>query len=142
MKRWYKFDKGDGFFQAETPFQYATPEYENMVLGWLHDADKKPICMTTASKFALVPVGRLSLKLVNEYIQIKYPEIELVKGNGYFYVYSDNDTVGLKLAGLYTTSIGVCHLKHASIEKWREMVDYVLMDSDRHESEREPVYPL
>lgn len=142
MKRWFKFDKGDGFFKAEVPFQYEGPEYENMVIGCLYDAKLKNFGMATASKFALVPVGRLSLKLVNEYIQILYPEISLAKDNGYFYIYSDNDAVGLKLAALGSTSISVCHLNHGTIEKWREWVTSALNDSQRNELEREPVYPL
>jgi hypothetical protein len=142
MKRWFKFDKGDGVFKADVPFQYEGPEYENMVIGTLYSDDLKNLGTATASKFALVPVGRLSLKLVNEYIQIKYPEISLAKDNGFFYIYSDNDAVALKLAGLGCTSIGVCHLNHGTIKQWREWVESALNDSQRNELEREPVYPL
>lgn len=142
MQRWFRFDKGDGFFKAEVPFQYAGPKHENLVIGTLYDANKKKIGIDTASKFALVPMGRLSLKLVNEYIQMMYPEICLAKDNGFFYIYSDNNAVALKLATLGSTSIGVCHLNHTTIERWREFVTSALNDSQRNEWEREPVYPL
>lgn len=139
MRRWYTFNNGNkGFFEAKIPFQYI----EDQVIGWLHDENKQSLGMTTIPKHLLVPKGRLTLALVNEYIQILYPEITLAKDNGFFYIYSDNNATALKLAGLYSTSIPVCHLNHASIEKWREMVEYTLRDSERGNWERKPVYPL
>lgn len=140
MKRWYTFNDGNkGYFEAKTPFQYTDGDN---VIGWLHDEEKNSLGMTTIPKHLLVPMGRFSLKLVNEYIQILYPEISLAKDNGYFYIYSDNDAVALKLAALGTTSISVCHLNQGTIEKWREWVQSALNDSQRNQWEREPVYPL
>lgn len=64
----------------------------------------------------------ISLKRLNEKIDKIYPVVFLVKGEGYFYITSDDNEVGLKLAGFYQTSIYVCHLNHQSEEKWIEDV--------------------
>jgi len=84
--------------------------------------------------------SNITLEKVNKYIQSIYPEIELVKGKGYFYVYSDNEEIGLKLSGLYTTSISVCNIRDLNLYLWLERVEYVLNDSYRYIGEREPVY--
>jgi hypothetical protein len=84
---------------------------------------------------------KLTLSKVNKYIQTKYPEIELVKGENYFYVASDNDEIALKLARLFSTSIYVSKLNNVSLDKWLEYVEYVLEDSERSSVDREPVYP-
>lgn len=61
---------------------------------------------------------RLTLAKVNKHIQTKYPLIQLIKGNGYFYIASDDDAMVLKLAALYTTSIPVYAINHLTLGGW------------------------
>jgi len=71
-----------------------------------------------------------TLKQVNKAIQKQIGNVILQKGNGYFYVSSEDDRIGLKLASLYSTSIYVCHLNQQSVEDWikdvRQIVSNVL----------------
>lgn len=80
-----------------------------------------------------------TLKQLNAYIQVKYPLIEVVKGNGYFYVHSQDDEMALKLAGLYTTSISVTSVTRLSLYVWMQRVEYILRDEERMPSERAPI---
>lgn len=59
-----------------------------------------------------------TLKQVNNKIQKVLGDYLLCKGEGYFYVCSDDPNIGLKLAGLETTSIPVCYLKHQTVDQW------------------------
>ena len=63
-----------------------------------------------------------SLKRLNQKIDKIYPGVFLVKGDGYFYVASDDEKMALKIAGLYQSGIYVCHLTHQSEERWIEDV--------------------
>jgi len=63
-----------------------------------------------------------TLKQVNQAIKKEIGNFELRKGNGYFYVISEDPNIGLKLASLFSTSIFVCHLKHQSIYEWMQDV--------------------
>jgi hypothetical protein len=137
MKRWHTIKNNVGYFKAKVPFEYS---YPSMVIGWLYDEKKNCLGMTAIAESRLIPVVNLTLAKVNKYIQQKYPEIELVKGKGYFYVYSKNDAIGLKLAGLFTTTIAVYSLNECTIERWLELVEYVLADSERIAYDRQPVY--
>jgi hypothetical protein len=67
-----------------------------------------------------------TLAMVNKAIQAKYPTIMLVKGEGYFYIASNDDEMGLKIAGLYTSSIPVYSINQLSIEKWVAEVDQLV----------------
>lgn len=59
-----------------------------------------------------------TLKQINKAIQKEVGNVILCKSEGCFFVSSDNDDIGLKLASLETTSIYVCHLNHQSVERW------------------------
>lgn len=83
----------------------------------------------------------LTLKQVNAEIEKNYPGVFLVKGNGYFYLASNDDKIGLALATLYTTSIGLFAIDHLPLDRWMQEVKAVLNDEQRHPSERSPVYP-
>lgn len=83
---------------------------------------------------------KTTIKNVNKTIGKIWPGIELVQGNGYVYVSSDDDALALKLAGLCTTSIPVCRISQMSINQWIDSTRYVLADEDRFEFEREPVF--
>ena len=80
-----------------------------------------------------------SLKSANAHIQTKYPQIFLVRGNGYYWVASNDDNIGLQLAGLYTTIIGTPRITMLTPEQWLEQVEYILADSVRLPTERTPV---
>lgn len=67
-----------------------------------------------------------SLAQVNREIQKRFPEIMLVKGRGYFYIASDDENMGLKLAELYTTSIMVNKLTQQTVEAWVKDVEYLV----------------
>jgi len=71
-----------------------------------------------------------TLNQVNKSIQKQIGNVILQKGDGYFYVSSEDAEIGLKLASLYSTSIYVCHLKQQSLEDWikdvRQIVSNVL----------------
>jgi len=77
---------------------------------------------------------------VNKYIHNKYPDIDLVRGEGYFYITSDDDVVNEKLAGLYTTSIPVFSIRHQTFDTWMNDIENLLLDVNRHEVDRQPVY--
>lgn len=81
---------------------------------------------------------RLTIRILNEAIQEKWPHVKLAKGKGYFYVYSDEADMGLKLAGLYTTSIDVDKINLMSLDRWVSEVEYVLRDKWRSVYEQVP----
>ena len=58
------------------------------------------------------------LKQVNKAIQREVGNYTLVKGEGYFYVTSEDQDKDLKLSSLFTTSIFCCSLNHQSVEEW------------------------
>lgn len=82
---------------------------------------------------------RVTLKNVNAYIQTKYPVIQLIKGNGYFWVYSEDDNIGLQLAGLYTTSIDIPRITMLTEDEWLDKVEWIMTDPMRYLGDRTPV---
>jgi hypothetical protein len=83
----------------------------------------------------------LTLARVNKAIAAKWPGVILFKGEGNFFIYSDNKELDLKIGMLYQTSINVCAINHLSLEQWIESVDYVLQDKHELELSRNPVFP-
>jgi len=71
-----------------------------------------------------------TLKQVNNRIQKKYPTIELIKGEGYFYIISEDDETAEKLASLYSTGIYTFALSHDSLEGWVNEVSELVKDLD------------
>lgn len=71
----------------------------------------------------------LTLKRITKEIQKHWPKVELVRGEGYFYLYSSDEEVGLKLSSLYTTGIYVNLLSHLTLEQWVQEVR-VIMNSN------------
>ena len=84
-------------------------------------------------------IMRITLNNVNKAIGEKWPGVKLFKERDYFYVYSDDDKLGLQIAGLYKTSIEVNKITNASIEDWIRMVGFVLDDMYRPYYDRQPV---
>ena len=56
----------------------------------------------------------LTLNKVNKTLQKYDPEVELVKGNGYFYF------CGGDCSDWYTSSVYVCRLNQLSLDRWIE----------------------
>ncbi len=63
---------------------------------------------------------------VNKAIAAKFPHVFLVRGKGYYYIASNDEATGLKIAGLYTSSIGVFSIKHQTVEAWVKDVETLL----------------
>lgn len=82
----------------------------------------------------------LTLAKVNKAINAKYPGIQLTKGEGYFYLFSDIEAIELKICHLFTSSIYVSAINHLSLDQWLMHVNRVLNDADQLETEREPVF--
>tara|TARA_Y100000389_G_scaffold138948_1_gene136697 strand:- start:4022 stop:4249 length:228 start_codon:yes stop_codon:yes gene_type:complete len=67
-----------------------------------------------------------TLKQVNESIQKEVGNVILCKSEGCFFVTSDDNEVGLKLASLETTSIYICYLNQQSVEEWVKNVKQIV----------------
>lgn len=80
-----------------------------------------------------------TLSQVNKALAAELPGIRLVKGNGYYYVTSNDDNLLEQICGLYTTSIGVCHISQQTVEQWIADVKYILSDSHRFGLDQCPV---
>jgi hypothetical protein len=78
----------------------------------------------------------LTLKRITKEIQKHYPKVELVRGEMYFYLYSEDKETGLKLSSLYSTGIYVNLLSHLTLEQWMQSVDSIMKQEnkpyDRH----------
>lgn len=61
---------------------------------------------------------RVTLTAINSKIQEKYPNVEFVKGNGYFYMKSLNDAGDRLISMLKTTSIMTNRLGVQSVGEW------------------------
>ena len=70
-----------------------------------------------------------SLKKVNSEIQKQIGDFTLIKGRGYFWVWSDNDANADVLGSAYTTSIPVMHLNHQSLDTWISDVKQIVSDA-------------
>lgn len=67
------------------------------------------------------------LDQVRKLVQKKYPHLDIHRGNGYYYWFSDtDDKLGVDLCSCYTTSIGVCHVSHKSFDSWLEEADSIM----------------
>tara|TARA_B100000497_G_scaffold17642_1_gene20835 strand:- start:178 stop:405 length:228 start_codon:yes stop_codon:yes gene_type:complete len=67
-----------------------------------------------------------TLKQVNKSIQKEVGNVILCKSEGCFFVTSDDNEVGLKLASLETTSIYICYLNQQSVEEWVKNVKQIV----------------
>ncbi len=71
-----------------------------------------------------------TIKQVNKVIQKEVGNYNLVKGEGCFYVTSEDYDLSLNLSSLYTTSIYVCHLNQQSVEAWIKDVREIVFGSN------------
>lgn len=74
----------------------------------------------------LVDGVKLTYKMVNKAIQERFPNVILVKGNGYHYIASDDHETGLLIAGFYETSIPVYKLNECTLETWVSSVENLM----------------
>lgn len=56
--------------------------------------------------------------------------INLEKGNGYFWIWSDDEEMNLKITSLYSNSILVNSFKNQSIENWVKDIKELLEEID------------
>lgn len=80
---------------------------------------------------------KLTLSAVNKAISELHPYIFLQKGNGYYYVASDDYETSMFLAGLFTTSIYVNKLNAYTLEYWIKEVKSILGDNQPANSDNE-----
>lgn len=57
-------------------------------------------------------------------------DINLEKGNGYFWIWSDDEEMNLKITSLYSNSILVNSFKDQSIENWVKDIKELLEEID------------
>lgn len=67
-----------------------------------------------------------TLKNINARMQTKYPDMQLVKGSGYFYIVGKTDEADSKLSELKSTSIYTNSVNQLSLERWVLEIDFVL----------------
>lgn len=71
----------------------------------------------------------LTCKQINKVIQQKYPNLELVRGDGYFYLLGTiGDTVNHDVANWPEGSIYVCRLNHMTMEQWIDTIYGMIND--------------
>lgn len=67
-----------------------------------------------------------SLAQINKALNIKYPNLELVKGKGYFYLIAKNDEGTNQLLHLDSTSIYSYRLSNLSVDQWVRCCDEMI----------------
>jgi len=65
---------------------------------------------------------KLTLRVVNEAIQKEFPTCFLHKGEGYFFIASDDEKWGMKIASMYQQGIYVHKINQQSLERWMQDV--------------------
>jgi hypothetical protein len=75
---------------------------------------------------ATLNTKKITLKQVNAAIDKVHPKVFLVKDKNYFFIASDDEQMGLKIAGLYQASIYVSRLNELPIERWVSEVTKLL----------------
>jgi len=68
----------------------------------------------------------LTIKSLNKIIGEKYPHVILAKGNGYFYLTSNNVETSEKLCQLQSTSIWVPKISILNLTQWMDEVDEIM----------------
>lgn len=79
-----------------------------------------------------------SIAVVNREIQSKYPGIELVRGEGYFYLYGTTPETSTMLAGFGSTGIYIHKLNQCTLQQWMDHVDMIMKqrdDNSQHEKD-------
>lgn len=71
-----------------------------------------------------------NLKHVNNAIKRKFALVGLAKSEGCFFVFSDDDAMANKLAGLPTTTIYVCYLNHLTVDEWVRLVGEIVAEAE------------
>lgn len=79
-----------------------------------------------------------TINQVQKEIKKLFPLIELIKGEGYFWIWSEDEETAKKIGQLFSTSIYVDKICHLSMEQWIQSVKSVLADTEGQK--RNPVY--
>tara|TARA_B100000579_G_scaffold394177_1_gene371352 strand:+ start:853 stop:1113 length:261 start_codon:yes stop_codon:yes gene_type:complete len=73
-----------------------------------------------------------TIKKLNTYLQARVPQIQVVRGNGYFYFAdSDDSPICVNLP----ESIYVCYLNHLTLEQWHLEMDQAVAQFEKDNSE-------
>ena len=72
----------------------------------------------------------ITLKKVNKAIQKEFPTCFLVKGEGYFYIASDDETWGNKIAMMHSQGIHTHSIKHQNMEQWLTDVRFLFSEKN------------
>lgn len=81
-----------------------------------------------------------SLPELNKFIAKFWPNIKIKKGNGYFYLYSNDEEIDLKISGLYSSSVeGMWPLSAFTFEQWKSAIKQTL-DDDQGGRGSSPVF--
>ena len=78
---------------------------------------------------------RLALKTINKEIQKHFPQLELVKGEGYFYFISDD----VDIYGLDSTSIYCYKLNDLSLNSWISEAENVDKKLTEYKRDKTPI---
>jgi hypothetical protein len=71
-----------------------------------------------------------TLKKLNKNLKILYPNIQVAKGEGYFFIYSDDKYMGEFLSSKYTTSIHVNKVNDLTLNQWIEEIKLLINQKD------------
>jgi len=95
-----------------------TPEIAKAIVDRWNAASAKPV----------------SLKKLNKAIQKEFPTCFLFKGEGYYFIASDDEVWGEKIAMMHQQSIHVHKLSHQSMERWIEDVRKLFLEPNLKEN--------
>lgn len=75
--------------------------------------------------------ARLTLSELNDVIGKEFPNIEVVAGGGYYYLYSDDAETRFILSGL-TSGVGIYEYKvsNLTIAQWKVVIGKILCDNN------------
>lgn len=69
---------------------------------------------------------RVTINNINKALKLRTGlDVKIWRGEGYFYFYSDDDKVGLMIAGFESASVYTCQLGIQSVDEW--VNDFIFM---------------
>ena len=71
-----------------------------------------------------------SLAQLRKFLQKKYPLIDIARGSGYYYFYSEDAETSIQLNKNPSTSVYVFNCKELSFEQWMRDLDEMLSYKD------------
>ena len=55
-----------------------------------------------------------------------YPQLNIAKGSGYYYWYSDNEELSLYLSSLDSTSVYVAKVTQITLSQWKDEASHIM----------------